>query len=66
VPNAALTEINGKTALFLKHGPEVFELAYVQTGEDDGARTLILKGMEENEKVVVKGAYEVKMMYLNQ
>jgi membrane fusion protein, heavy metal efflux system len=66
VPNAALTEINGKTALFLKHGPEVFELAYVQTGEDDGARTLILKGMEENERVVVKGAYEVKMMYLNQ
>lgn len=66
VPNSALTEINGKTAVFLKHSPEEFELAYVQTGEDDGTRTLILKGMEEGSKVVVNGAYEVKMMYLNQ
>ncbi len=66
VPNSALTEINGKTAVFLKHAPEEFELAYVQTGEDDGARTLILKGIGEGEKVVVNGAYEVKMMYLNQ
>ncbi len=66
VPNSALTEINGKTAVFHKHGPEEFELSYVQTGADDGMRTLILKGLEEGEKVVVNGAYEVKMMYLNQ
>jgi len=66
VPNSALTEINGKTAVFLKHSPEEFELAYVQTGEDDGSRTLILKGIAEDEKVVINGVYEVKMMYLNQ
>lgn len=66
VPNSAFTEINGKTAVFLKHAPEEFELAYVQTGEDDGTRTLILKGIEEGKKVVVSGTYEVKMMYLNQ
>lgn len=66
VPNSALTEINGKPAVFLKDGPEIFTLSYVQTGEDDGTRTLILKGVEEGEKVVVNGAYEVKMMYLNQ
>lgn len=66
VPNSALTEINGKTAVFLKHAPEIYELAYVQTGEDDGSRTLILKGFGEGEKVVVSGVYEVKMMYLNQ
>ncbi len=66
VPNSALTEINGKTAVFIKDGPELFTLSYVQAGEDDGARTLILKGVEEGEKVVVGGAYEVKMIYLNQ
>jgi len=44
----------------------MFTLSYVQTGEDDGTRTLILKGVEEGEKVVANGAYEVKMMYLNQ
>jgi len=66
IPNSALTEINGKTAVFLKDGPELFTLSYVQTGEDDGTRTLILKGIEEDEKVVISGAYEIKMMYLNQ
>lgn len=66
VPNSALTEINGKSAVFLKDGPELFSLRYVQTGEDDGTRTLVLKGMEEGKKVVTSGAYEVKMMYLNQ
>jgi len=30
------------------------------------SRTLILKGVEEGEKVMTHGAYEVKMMYLNQ
>lgn len=66
VPNSALTEINGKSAVFLKDGPELFSLRYVQTSEDDGTRTLILKGMEEGTRVVGSGAYEVKMMYLNQ
>ncbi len=66
VPNSALTEINGKPAVFIKDGPELFTLSYVQPGEDDGTRTLILKGVEEGEKVVSAGAYEVKMMYLNQ
>ncbi|MCY7327698.1 MAG: efflux RND transporter periplasmic adaptor subunit [Saprospiraceae bacterium] len=66
VPNSALSEIIGKTAVFLKHAPEEFELSYVQRGEDDGTRTLIIKGIAEGEKVVVNGAYEVKMMFLNQ
>lgn len=66
IPNSALTEINGKTAVFLKTNPESFRLSYVQTGEDDGARTLVLKGIQEGEKVVIDGAYELKMMYLNQ
>ncbi|AEE54440.1 efflux RND transporter periplasmic adaptor subunit [Haliscomenobacter hydrossis] len=66
VPNSALTEINGRSAVFIKHAPEEYELAYVQTGEDDGTRTQILKGLEESNKIVINGAYEVKMMYLNQ
>ncbi len=66
VPNTALTEINGKTAIFHKRAPEQYELTYVQTGENDGSRTLILKGLEESKRIVVSGVYEVKMMYLNQ
>jgi membrane fusion protein, heavy metal efflux system len=66
VPNSALTEINGKTAVFIKHAPEIFELAYVKTGEDDGTHTIIMQGFEEGEKIVISGTYEVKMMFLNQ
>jgi membrane fusion protein, heavy metal efflux system len=66
VPNSALTEINGKSAVFVKHAPEEYELAYVQVGADDGTRTLILKGLDEGAKVVTNGTYEVKMMYLGQ
>lgn len=66
VPNTALTEINGKTAIFHKRAPEQYELSYVQTGANDGSRTLILKGLEESKRIVVSGVYEVKMMYLNQ
>lgn len=65
IPNSALTEINGKTAVFIKDAPEKFTLSYVQIGADDGARTVVLRGIEEGEKMVVNGAYEVKMMYLN-
>ncbi|MFN0015887.1 MAG: efflux RND transporter periplasmic adaptor subunit [Saprospiraceae bacterium] len=66
VPNSALTEVNGKTAVFIKDAPEMYTLHYVQTGEDDGTRTRVLKGVQEGEKVVSSGVYEVKMMYLNQ
>jgi membrane fusion protein, heavy metal efflux system len=66
VPNSAITEVNGKSAVFIKDAAEQYSLVYVSTGENNGQYTTISKGVEENEKIVVNGTYQLKMMYLNQ
>ncbi len=66
VPNSAITEINGKSAVFIKDAAEQYSLVYVSTGDNNGQFTTILRGVEENEKIVINGTYQLKMMYLNQ
>lgn len=66
VPNSALSEINGKPVVFLKDGPEMYAVSYVSLGEDNGTHTVVLKGIEEGERFVTTGTYQVKMMLLNE
>ncbi|MBC8153330.1 MAG: efflux RND transporter periplasmic adaptor subunit, partial [Bacteroidetes bacterium] len=66
VPNSALSEMNGRPVVFIKDAPEVVSLAYVTTGVDNGQTTQILSGVEADERVVVSGTYQAKMIYLNQ
>lgn len=66
VPNSAINELNGKPVVFIKDAAERYSLSYLQTGEDNGEYTVILKGIEEGERVVVNASYQLKMIYLNQ
>ncbi|MCC6414276.1 MAG: efflux RND transporter periplasmic adaptor subunit [Saprospiraceae bacterium] len=66
VPNSAITEINGKTAVFIKQGPEMYALRYIQTQSNNGIVTPIVQGLNEGQTVVTNSVYEVKMIYLNQ
>lgn len=66
VPTSAITDINGKSVVFIHHEPEVFKVVYVQLGESNSETTVILKGLEENEKVVTSGTYQIKSVYMNQ
>lgn len=66
VPNSAITEINGKPVVFIKAAAEAYTPSYVQTGENNGTHTSILKGLAEGERVVIHGSYQMKMIYLNQ
>jgi cobalt-zinc-cadmium efflux system membrane fusion protein len=66
VPNSAISEMNGKAVVFIKDAPEVVSLAYVTTGADNGQFTQILTGVEADERVIVTGTYQAKMIYLNQ
>ncbi len=66
VPNSAITEINGQPAVFIKTSAENFSISYVQLGEDNGDFTVVLKGVEENERVMSSATYQAKMIYLNQ
>ncbi len=66
VPNSAITEINGQPAVFIKNSAENFSISYVQLGEDNGDFTVVLKGVEENERVISSATYQAKMIFLNQ
>lgn len=66
VPNSSLSEINGKPVLFVKDSPEVYSVRYISLGEDNGNHSVVLKGLDEGERFVSEGTYQVKMMMLNQ
>lgn len=66
VPNSSISEINGKPIVFLKDSAEQYSISYVSTGENNGTETVINKGVEEGERVVINGTYQLKMIFLNQ
>lgn len=66
LPNSAISQVNGKPAVFVKESPEIFRVVYVATGANNGDYTTITKGLATGEKVVINSAYQLKMMYLNQ
>lgn len=66
IPNTSLVELNGKPAVFTKSSAEQFVIRYLTIGETGIAFTAVLAGIASGEKVVTSGAYQLKMMYLNQ
>jgi cobalt-zinc-cadmium efflux system membrane fusion protein len=66
MPNSAISEINGKPVVFIKDGAEKYSVSYVSLGHNNGTSTVITKGIEESERVVTSGTYQMKMIYLNQ
>jgi RND family efflux transporter MFP subunit len=66
VPNSAISELNGKPIVFIKDAAEHYSLSYISAGESNGSYTVINKGVEEDERVVINGTYQMKMIYLNQ
>jgi RND family efflux transporter MFP subunit len=66
LPNSAFTEINGKPVIFVKEAAEHYKVSYVQLGHNNGTHTSILKGLEEGERAVINGSYQLKMIFLNQ
>jgi RND family efflux transporter MFP subunit len=66
LPNSAITEINGKSIVFIKSSAEKYKLQYVNIGENNGTYTRIEKGIHGGERVVTHGTYQMKMIYLNQ
>jgi cobalt-zinc-cadmium efflux system membrane fusion protein len=67
VPTSALTDLNGKPVVFVHTDPETFKIHYVQPGSANGAQTGLLGGdVNENDRVVSVGTYQLKSIYLNQ
>jgi|JI10StandDraft_1071094.scaffolds.fasta_scaffold05293_8 cobalt-zinc-cadmium efflux system membrane fusion protein len=66
LPNSAISEINGRPVVFIKDNAEQYSVSYVSIGQNNGSHTVIQKGVEEGERVVVNATYQMKMIYLNQ
>ena len=67
VPTSALTDLNGKPIVFVHTDPETFKIRYVQPGSANGEQTVLLGGdVNENDRVVSVGTYQLKSIYLNQ
>jgi membrane fusion protein, heavy metal efflux system len=65
IPNSAITELEGRPVVFVKNAAEQYELRYVAVGADNGLQTIITSGISSGDRVVVTGAYQVKLIYLN-
>ncbi len=66
IPTSAITEIDGKSAVFIKNTAEQYSLAYVNTANENGSTISITKGLEQDQRVVINATYQMKMIYLNQ
>ena len=66
VPNEAITDVNGKPAIFIKDKAEQYSISFVVKGQSNDKFTVINKGTEDGERVVTTHVYQMKMIYLNQ
>ncbi|HEX8546081.1 MAG TPA: efflux RND transporter periplasmic adaptor subunit [Cytophagaceae bacterium] len=65
VRTSAISEIAGKPVIFTHTQPEIFRANYISPGTAEGDYTIIEKGLEPNQRVVVSGAYQLKSIFLN-
>jgi membrane fusion protein, heavy metal efflux system len=61
VPNSSLIEEQGIFYVYVQTAGESFQKREIKTGATDGSVTQVLEGLKEGERVVTKGAYQIKL-----
>lgn len=61
IPVSALTEEQGIYFVYLQIGEEEFLKREIAIGESDGKNVRVLSGLSTGDKVVIKGAYQIKL-----
>ena len=61
VPVSALIEEQGVFYVYVQTGGESFQKREVKLGASDGLNVQVLSGIVENERVVTKGGYQIKL-----
>jgi cobalt-zinc-cadmium efflux system membrane fusion protein len=64
VGQASVTELGGKTVVFVRERPEQFGLHEVTLGREALGRVEILAGLREGEEVVTDGVFSLKSLVL--
>jgi RND family efflux transporter MFP subunit len=65
VPLSAVLDDNGTTVAYLQIGGEEFERRVLTLGSSDGRVVLVREGIRPGERVVVTGAYQVRLASLS-
>ena len=61
VPISALIEEQGTFYVYVQTGGESFQKREVKLGASDGLHVQVLSGIVENERIVTKGGYQIKL-----
>jgi membrane fusion protein, heavy metal efflux system len=61
IPESAIVDDNGKPTIFVMDGGESFFKRAIQPGVRSGGYVQVLEGVKEGERVVSRGAYEIKL-----
>lgn len=61
IPLSALLEEQGHYYVYVQLGGENFTKREVKLGSNDGINVQVLSGIEEGERIVTKGAYNIKL-----
>ncbi len=61
IPEKAILEEYGKYFVYVQISGDKFEKRYIQIGGKDGKNARILNGLAFGERVVTRGAYEIKL-----
>lgn len=61
IPVSAIMEEQGNFFVYVQLGGESFQKREIKIGASDGEYIQVLSGIEEGERVVTKGAYQIKL-----
>jgi cobalt-zinc-cadmium efflux system membrane fusion protein len=61
IPVTSLVEEQGVFYVYIQTGGESFQKREIQTGSSDGIHIQVLSGLSVGERVVTKGAYQIKL-----
>jgi multidrug efflux pump subunit AcrA (membrane-fusion protein) len=61
IPVTALIEEQGKFYAYVQTAGESFEKRELTLGATDGIAVQVLNGIQKDERVVIKGAYQIKL-----
>ncbi len=60
VPEEAIQNLNGEKIVFILEKENFFAVRHVELGEKIGDKRLIIQGLELSDKIVIKGAFNLK------
>jgi RND family efflux transporter MFP subunit len=61
IPRLAIIEEQGNLFVYVQTGGESFEKREIITGATDGENIQVVRGLNEGERIVTKGAYQIKL-----